>query len=97
MKKKLTLTIDDDVYDSLGELPRKVSISEVVSLFLKAIVADIQGISQKELSGYLDGDPRRKEVRDYLREKLGTTFDRVDSGIEKIKKPLKPKKRGDYN
>ena len=92
MKKKLTLTIDDDVYDSLGELPRKVSISEVVSLFLKAIVADIQGISQKELSEYLDGDPRRKEVRDYLREKLGTTFDRVDSGIEKIKKPLKSKK-----
>ena len=92
MKKKLTLTIDDDVYDSLGELPRKVSISEVVSLFLKAMVADIQGISQKELSAYLDSDPRRKEVRDYLREKLGTTFDRVDSGIEKIKKPLKSKK-----
>ncbi len=92
MKKKLTLTIDDDVYDSLGELPRKVSISEVVSLFLKAMVADIQGVSHKELLEYLDSDPRRKEVRDYLKEKLGPMFDNVDEGVEIVKKNLKPKK-----
>ena len=92
MKKKLTLTIDDDVYDSLGELPRKVSISEVVSLFLKAMVADIQGMSQKELSEYLDSDPRRKEVRDYVIEKLGPMFNKVDSNVDNVKKTLGLKK-----
>lgn len=38
MKKKLTLTIDGNVYDEIGELPRKVSISEAVSLFLRMMI-----------------------------------------------------------
>lgn len=92
MKKKLTLTIDDDVYDALGELPRKVSISEVVSLLLKAMVADIQGMSDKEMAEYLDSDPRRKEVRQYLKEKLGPVFDKVDTHVDNVKKTLKLKK-----
>ena len=92
MKKKLTLTIDDDVYDSLGELPRKVSISEVVSLFLKAMVADIQGMSQKELSENLDSDPRRKEVRDYVIEKIGPMVNRVDCHVDNVKKTMGLKK-----
>ena len=92
MKKKLTLTIDDDVYDSLGELPRKVSISEVVSLFLKAMVSDIQVMSQKELSQYLDSDPRRKEVRDYVIEKIGPLVNKVDDHVDNVKKTMGLKK-----
>jgi len=38
MKKKLTLTIDSDVYDGLEDLPRKVSVSEFVNFVLKAYI-----------------------------------------------------------
>ena len=38
MKKKLTLTIDSDVYDGLEDLPRKVSVSEFVNFMLKAYI-----------------------------------------------------------
>jgi predicted CopG family antitoxin len=38
MRKKITLTIDSDVYDELEELPRKVSISEFVDFMLKGYV-----------------------------------------------------------
>ena len=42
VKKKLTLSIDEDVYDKLGEIPRKVSVSEVTSWFLKMFVEEIK-------------------------------------------------------
>ncbi len=38
MRKKITLSIDSDVYDNLDELPRKVSVSEFVNLMLKAYI-----------------------------------------------------------
>ncbi len=92
MKKKLTLTIDDDVYNSLGDLPRRVSVSEVVSLFLRAVVADVQGMSDDEFKEYLESDPRRKEVREYVKEKIGPFFDKVDDHVDNVKKTLKIKK-----
>jgi hypothetical protein len=38
MKKRITLTIDDVLYDALEELPRKVSVSEVANLLLTCYV-----------------------------------------------------------
>lgn len=93
MKKKLTLTIDDDVYEGLGELPRKVSISEITTWVLRVLIADIQGISDEDLKKLVDSDPRGREVRDYLSDKLGPFFDSVDSRVEKIKKKVKVNKR----
>ena len=60
-KRKLTLSIDPVVYDQLGELPRKVSISEVVSLVLEFMIADVKGISEEEFLKSVESDPRRKE------------------------------------
>ena len=91
MKRKLTLTIDPDVYEQLGELPRKISISEVANLMLKALVTDIKGMSDEEFRKLVDSDPRGKEVRAYLKEKLGPFLDRVDKveGFVKGKKDRK--------
>ncbi len=41
MKKKLNLTIDEDVYYSLDDFPRRVSISEIVTWVLRGMA--VQG------------------------------------------------------
>ena len=38
MRKKITLTIDSNVYDDLEELPRRVSVSEFVNVMLKGYI-----------------------------------------------------------
>ncbi len=93
MKKKLTLTIDDDVYGLLGELPRKVSISEVVSWMLRMMVEDLKpnGMSEDEFIDYMDNDPRGREVRQYLKEKLGPIVKNVDAKVGKFKDTIRPK------
>lgn len=88
MKRKLTLTIDPDVYEQLGDLPRKVSISEVTNWVLKALITDIKGMSDEEFRKYMESDPRGREVRTYLKAKLGPFIDRVD----KIESRMKGKK-----
>jgi len=94
MKKKLTLTIDDDVYEGLKELPRKVSISEVVSWMLRAMVEDVKpgGMSEDEFIDFMDTDPRGKEVRAYMKEKLGPIIKGVDSKVKAVKNAAKAKK-----
>jgi predicted CopG family antitoxin len=99
MKKKLTLTIDDDVYEGIKELPRKVSISEVVSWVLRAMVEDVKpdGMTEDEFIRFMDNDPRGKEVRKFLQEKISPILEKVNSGIkrfEKAKKMQKVTKRG---
>ena len=50
MKKRLNLTIDKSIHDEIGELPRKVSISEMVSWILKCLVEGVKldGMTSKE-------------------------------------------------
>ena len=92
MKKRVTFTVDEDVYEGLKQVPRGVSVSEIVSWLLRAVITDIQGMSDQEFKKFMENDPRGKEVRNYLQDKLLPFFDTVDSGVEKVKKTLKPKK-----
>ncbi len=92
MKKRVTFTVDEDVYEGLKQVPRGVSVSEIVSWLLRAVITDIQGMPDEEFKKFMENDPRGKEVRNYLQGKLLPFFDTVDSGVEKVKKTLKPKK-----
>jgi len=94
MKKKLTLTIDDDVYEGIKDLPRRVSISEVVSWMLRAMVEDVKpgGMSEDEFIDFMDNDPRGKEVRVYMKEKLGPIIKGANSQLKSVKKAIKAKK-----
>ena len=92
MKKRVTFTVDEDVYEGLKQVPRGVSVSEIVSWLLRAVITDIQGMSDEKFKKFMENDPRGKEVRNYLQDKLLPFFDTVDSGVEKVKKTLKPKK-----
>lgn len=94
MKKKLTLTIDPEVYDSLKHLPRGVSISEVVSWMLRAMVEDVKpgGMTEDEFLKFMDNDPRGHEVREYIREKLGPLVYPVRDMVSKEKAKGKDKR-----
>jgi len=94
MKKRVTFSVDEDVFEGLKEVPRGVSVSEIVSWFLRAIITDIQGMSDEEFRKFMDNDPRGKEVRKYLQEKLLPVLDKVDDGVDNVKKTLKIKKEG---
>ena len=94
MKKRVTFSVDEDVFEGLKDVPRGVSVSEIVSWFLRAIITDIQGMSDEEFRKIMDNDPRGKEVRKYLQEKLLPVLDKVDEGVDNVKKTLKIKKEG---
>ncbi len=88
MRKKLTLTIDAEVYDMIKELPRKVSISEVVSWVLKTIFQDIKKggqLTQEEIDAWLNSTPEGKDFKERLREHWGPAFYKIDDTIEKVK------------
>lgn len=94
MKKKLTLTIDADVYDELQELPRKVNISEVVTWTLKLMIEDIKKgreLTKEELDEYLRRTPGGKDYQKRLREHWGPGVEKIEATVGKIKKTVKSK------
>ena len=98
MKKKLTLSIDDDVYEKLGEIPRKVSVSEVTSYFLKLFVEEIRlgrELTGDEVKAILDRTPEGRDFRERFRTIWGPKLKKVDTVLESLrmsKKTLKKKK-----
>jgi len=75
------------IFLAVKQVPRGVSVSEIVSWLLRAVITDIQGMSDEEFRKFMENDPRGKEVRKYLQDKLLPFFDTVDLGVEKVKKP----------
>ena len=94
MRKKLTLTIDAEVYDMIKELPRKVSISEVVSFVLKGMYQDLKKgreMTDEEFKQWMESSPELSDFRERLREHLGPSFNKIDAKVEKIKQIVKGK------
>jgi len=97
MRKKLTLSIDDDVYEGLQEVPRKFSVSDFVSFMLRGMLQEFKGgrvaFDQKEFERWVNSDPELKRIRQGIREAWGPTVwkaeDKMKAVIENIKK--KPK------
>jgi hypothetical protein len=94
MKKRITLTIDGDIYDEIEALPRKVSISEMVNWFLRVALEELkQGRS-------LTGEELRAKVKEIggedllerMDERLGPKVDKLVEMVEAIKASLPVKK-----
>ena len=94
MKKKLTLTIDDDVYEGIKDLPRRVSISESVSFILRILIEGLKGKSTDETVKIMTATERDREVMRYLKTKLGPVFKAEDQMVEKVKGVMRVKKNG---
>jgi predicted CopG family antitoxin len=97
MRKKLTLSIDDDVYEGLQEVPRKFSVSDFVSFMLRGMLQEFKGgrvaFDQKEFEKWVNSDPELKRIREGIREAWGPTVwkaaDKVTSAKEKVKGAMK--------
>ena len=95
MKERMTITIDKDIYDLLQELPRKVSISEVLTFLVKAAFREIKAgreMTDTELQQWLDSTPEGKDFRERLREHWGPTMYKIEDTINDVKKKVIPKK-----
>jgi predicted CopG family antitoxin len=83
MRKKITLSIDSDVYDDLEELPRKVSVSEFVNFMLKAYIEAFKkgGVPTDEQLDEIVAKMGGEEFRDRLRN----TFPSLNAVAQVIK------------
>lgn len=97
MKKKLTLTIDEDVYKGIGKLPKEVSISEMVSWLLKAMIEDVKKgreMTQEEFDAWIEGTPDGRDFRERFIEKYGPHLNRLKLALDfsAIGKQMKKKR-----
>jgi predicted CopG family antitoxin len=95
MRKKLTLSIDEDVYRELKFVPRGFSVSEFVTFMLKGMLKELQGKfpHQEEFEKWVNSDPELKRIREGIKEAWGPAIEKVDKTIEKVKRSIKPKRK----
>jgi hypothetical protein len=87
MKKRLNLTIDSELYDALENLPRKVSVSEVVNFILKVFMIQLakgRELTQEEIDAEVE-KAGGEEFRQRMISIFGPTVDKIDLGLGKIK------------
>ena len=93
--KKITLSLEDDVYEGLQEFPRRVSLSEVASWVIRAAFEDIKAgreLNSKELQDWIDSTPEGKDFRERFVEQWGPGIKKIDETVEKVKKAVYIKK-----
>lgn len=96
MKKRVSFTVDEDVIERLKKVPREVSISEIVNWVLRAMFEDVRpgGMSEEEFIRFMDSDPRGREVRKFLQDKLGPILEKGREVKEKVTQVKQVKKKG---
>jgi predicted CopG family antitoxin len=101
MKERMTISVDKEIYELLQELPRKVSLSEVITWSLRATFQDIKAgreLNSEEFEAWLESTPEGKDFRDRLIKHWGPTIRKLSDKADKIKKKaessLKSEPRG---
>lgn len=92
MRKKLTLTIEPEVYDMIKELPRKVSISEVFSWILKTMFEEFKrgNFTQEEFENWVNSTPEGRDFIERARAQFRPSIRKVEASLEKVKDAVKP-------
>lgn len=97
MRKKLTLSIDDDVYEGLQEVPRKFSVSDFVSFMLRGMLQEFKGsrvaFDQEEFEKWVNSNPELKRIREGIREAWGPTVWKAQDKLKGVKTGVKEKLR----
>jgi predicted CopG family antitoxin len=84
MKERMTISIDKEIYDFLQELPRKVSISEVLTFLVKAAFKEIKDgreLTDTEFQQWMDSTPEGKDFRERLIENWGLAIKKIGSSV----------------
>jgi hypothetical protein len=91
MKKKITLSIDSDVFDKLKDLPRKVPVSELVNWVLRAMLQDVKKgkeLTSEELRAYVKQTPEGRDFLGRFDESLGPKIEHLIEEVNSIKKAI---------
>ena len=84
MKKRVSFTVDEDVYDDLQAVPRGVSVSEVINWILKSMIQDIKKgreLTQEEFDQWIESTPEGRDYRERFLNKYGHLFKRLKYGL----------------
>ena len=79
-RKKLTLTVDAEAYAMIKDIPRDVSVSEIVSWVIKAMVQDIKKgreLTQEEFDEWVESTPEGQDFRQRFLMAYGPTFKKI--------------------
>jgi predicted CopG family antitoxin len=96
MKERMTISIDKDLYDALQDMPRKVSISEVITWMLKGMFNDIKAgreLTSEELKEWLESTPEGKDFRERLQEHWGPGLKKLSNVIDTVEGKMSLKKK----
>ncbi|MBF0554399.1 MAG: hypothetical protein HQK96_07525 [Nitrospirae bacterium] len=88
MKKRITLSIDEDVYEQLQEVPKRVSISEVANFLFKTFIEEIKrghAMDEKEMKEWIEGTQEGRDFRIKFIEQYGPFIQRLSDKVEEIK------------
>jgi predicted CopG family antitoxin len=98
MRRKLTLSVDDDVYEGLQEVPRKFSVSDFVSFMLRGMLKEFRGgriaFDHEEFEKWVKSDPELKRIREGIREAWGPTVWKAEDKVIDTKKKITGKAKG---
>ncbi|MBF0556390.1 MAG: hypothetical protein HQK96_17875 [Nitrospirae bacterium] len=98
MKKRITLTIDEEVYEKLQDMPKRVSISEVVNYLIDAFIEEVKrghSMNQGELKEWIEGTKEGRDFKIRFIEQYSPVLQRVTEKIEDIKEILGMKSKPD--
>jgi hypothetical protein len=94
VKKRIAISVDDDVFEGIKDLPRRVSVSESMSLVLRMLVEAYKpnGMAPEEFRRKMLSDDRYREAFLYIADKLQPVFRKEDEIKAAVKKVLHKKK-----
>ena len=71
MKKRIAISVDDDLYEELKMVPRGVSLSDVASFYFKVFMAEAQKgreLTDKEFDDLFNKTPEDQALRLRMRK-----------------------------
>jgi hypothetical protein len=92
MRKKITLTLDEDVYDRLQEIPKGVSLSDVATFHYKIFLEEFKKgreLTDKEFDELFNRTPEDLALRLRIRKYIKPTTLKLEKAMDKIEKKLK--------
>jgi hypothetical protein len=92
MKKRIALSVDEDIYEQLKFVPRGFSVSDFVSFMLRGMLQEVKNgriFNEEEFEKWLNSDPELKRIREGIREAWGPTLypviDKINTVTDKMK------------
>ncbi len=95
MKKRIALSIDDDIYNDLKFVPRGFSVSDFVGFMLRGMLNELNHgyTTQEEFEKWVNSDPELKRIREAIKEAWGPNVWRAADKVINAKKKVKGKIR----